>query len=656
MAENKKPQGQTTLQIDTALNEKVDAVIKFSVDNVFPKYLELYQNFFCDESWRASYLKSRQSNLIVPLLYIVIMTYYASLFDVVFGFNVSAANPKDTNKENKKKEELAKDALTRAFQQWGAKNKMFAALLDCLICSDGYLVSYRHRETDTEAYTDKKEWVKEDSYEIEYPSLKVYSPFKVFYNKMSYNDFYKTPMVTLRDVVPLKNFINEYSKFVTLSPADIKKLSSEWQQYFLDEDRDARKIKSLYWWQYEGDKITTMNEKYIIDDVFVEVIEVWTNHKVRILVNKFKVYEWDNPYPLKKKPIYQITTKDISWTAGSMSMGHVLLPIQKTASWALNAYIDEMKLKAVPIVFKTAGATMFKNVNNITELTPWSMYTVENDKAVFPLQRGGANIQLQNLLDYLINLWFQATAMNSYTVWGVGNKIERSAQWVMSRTQILKSQLIPLFQMMNGTMGRIAKMRLAMMKANLDDGTVFKIFDEKEHTTIFKKFNAADIEWQFDVIFDSEELASAERQLKVDNIMKFIQYIGNIQQNPSTQLPTMKIEVFIKQIAEYMGIDTDMVFDTIQKAADYVEDAEMAKMDIQEKVMSRQQEMQMQMQQQQWWWMPQEWMPQWQGGWMEEAIMQAAQQLDQPQEQPQEQQPMQVSEWQDNDLLASLNQ
>jgi len=50
MAENKKPQGQTTLQIDTALNEKVDAVIKFSVDNVFPKYLELYQNFFCDES------------------------------------------------------------------------------------------------------------------------------------------------------------------------------------------------------------------------------------------------------------------------------------------------------------------------------------------------------------------------------------------------------------------------------------------------------------------------------------------------------------------------------------------------------------------------------------------------------------------------------
>jgi len=64
----------------------------------------------------------------------------------------------------------------------------------------------------------------------------------------------------------------------------------------------------------------------------------------------------------------------------------------------------------------------------------------------------------------------------------------------MSRTQILKSQLIPLFQMMNGTMGRIAKMRLAMMKANLDDGTVFKIFDEKEHTTIFKKFNAADIE------------------------------------------------------------------------------------------------------------------------------------------------------------------
>ena len=51
-------------------------------------------------------------------------------------------------------------------------------------------------------------------------------------------------------------------------------------------------------------------------------------------------------------------------------MGHVLLPIQKTASGALNAYIDEMKLKAVPIVFKTAGATMFKNVNNITELTP----------------------------------------------------------------------------------------------------------------------------------------------------------------------------------------------------------------------------------------------------------------------------------------------
>lgn len=653
MAEKKKSKWQTALQIDAALNQKVDGVIKFSVDNVFPKYLELYQNFFCDESWRASYLKSRQSNLIVPLMYIVIMTYYASLFDVVFGFNVSAANPKDTNKENKKKEDLAKDALTRAFQQWWAKNKMFAALLDCLICSDWYLVSYRHRETDTEAYTKKWEWAKEDNYSVEYPSLKVYSPFKVFYNKMSYNDFYKTPMVTLRDVMPLKNFINEYSKFVELSPADIKKLSEWTQDYFLDEDRDAKKIKSLYWGQYEGDKITTMNEKYIIDDVFVEVIEVRTNHKVRILVNKFKVYEWDNPYPLKRKPIYQISTKDISWTAGSMSMGHVLLPIQKTASGALNAYIDEMKLKAVPIVFKTAGATMFKNVNNITELTPWSMYTVENDKAVFPLQRWWANIQLQNLLDYLLNLWFQATAMNSYTVWGVGNKIERSAQGVVSRTQVLKTQLIPLFQMMNGTMGRIAKMWLAMMKANLDDWTIIKIFDEKNSATLFKKFTAADIEWQFDVIFDSEELVNAEKQLKVDNIMKFIWYVWNISQNPATQLPTMDLSKFVKSIAEYMWIDDEMVFETIKEAASYVEEWELAKIDIQEKVMGRQQEIQMQMQQTQQWAVPQEWVPQQapQGG-MEEAIINAAQQIDQPTEQTQ----MPVTETDENDLLNDINQ
>ena len=64
-----------------------------------------------------------------------------------------------------------------------------------------------------------------------------------------------------------------------------------------------------------------------------------------------------------------------------------------------------------------------------------------------------------------------------------------------------------------------------MMKANLSDDTMIKIFDEKANASVFKEFTAVVFAGQFDVVFDSEELVNAEKQLKIDNIMKFLGYV-----------------------------------------------------------------------------------------------------------------------------------
>jgi hypothetical protein len=126
-------------------------------------------------------------------------------------------------------------------------------------------------------------------------------------------------------------------------------------------------------------------------------------------------------------------------------------------------------------------------VNNVTKYNPGDVITVEEKGALSPLDWGWANVQLQWLIQFLIELWFQATALWSYTVWWTWQKVERSAQWVNTRSQILKSQLIPLFNMLNEVMWDIAEHWLAMMWAYMDNDTMLKVYNDNTMVDEFKK-------------------------------------------------------------------------------------------------------------------------------------------------------------------------
>jgi len=122
------------------------------------------------------------------------------------------------------------------------------------------------------------------------------------------------------------------------------------------------------------------------------------------------------------------------------------------------------------------------------------------------------------------------------------------------------------------------------------------MFDEDEKKTIFNEIKLEDIEGQFDIIFDTQQLKSAMRDIALQKKMNFLQVAASFAIDPVTQQPLVDLKKLIQEI----GYDLDL--------PDII---------IKEEQKPQQQEQQMQEQI------------------LQQALMQAEQQPQQPQEQPQ---------------------
>jgi len=122
------------------------------------------------------------------------------------------------------------------------------------------------------------------------------------------------------------------------------------------------------------------------------------------------------------------------------------------------------------------------------------------------------------------------------------------------------------------------------------------MFDEDEKKTIFNEIKLEDIEGQFDIIFDTQQLKSAMRDIALQKKMNFLQVAAGFAIDPVTQQPLVDLKKLIQEI----GYDLDL--------PDII---------IKEEQKPQQQEQQMQEQI------------------LQQALMQAEQQPQQPQEQPQ---------------------
>lgn len=616
----------TKFSFDRELNDKIQSLITKYEREYFPKWEEYFKNFYLDLSDREPYLKNWQSNIMLPLIYTVIMTYHANLYDIVLSFKVGALNEDD-----QKKVETVKNALTRAYQISDAKEILYESLIDVLVIWNWYTKTTWHEEENLIYKTDKKTWLDKKNFSIEYPTLHYRSPFQIFYNR-NVRNFKQAPMVYERVIMSRESIKSIYKKLkVNITDNDLDYITNN-AEYFLTNEYDLRKESYAMgsWWLISTIKEQNIDESntYSIenDDDFFEVVEGRWKNRFFVIINWYKIYDWENPLPLKRIPYDQIWYKKVPWTSIYTWMAQVLLPLQKAWTASLNAYIDEMKLKAVPILTKIAWPTSMKWRTNSLDYEPWDIIPVEEKDAIRPLDWGWANIQLQQLIQFLIELWFQATALWNYTIWWTWQKVERSAQWVLSRTQILKSQLIPLFNMLNNVMGSIWQKWIAMMYAYLDDETIVKIYDEKEHQDVFKKIKLKDLIWQFDVVFDSEALIDAEKDSKVDKLVQYMGYAAQYAVDPTTWLPTIDLVSLLKEVAKNMWISQETIYKDQKEAGDHMEEWQNIASDIHANIQAKMQQAQMATQQQMQWawmweaaWWPAAW-PTWLAEWLEQVM------------------------------------
>ena len=568
-------------------------VATYYEQNIFPSFLEWYKKYYGDMSERKKYIKDWQANLPSKILARIVDTFWSRIYDNQFRFYVSPNDEKDV-----KKAKAVHNLLTWAIQVSGLKKKFLASTKDALIVWEGYgRVKYTIKKEKVE-YINPKKWKKEFYLQdLEYPDYIYISPFNIFVDPTA-QSFENARYVIYRRLMTESQIQNEYKVLTGKEIKWLDKLLGEGNEdadYLITNDYLIQKNNALYnssVSNYIDDETLTFDK-----NKYFEVIEYWEKNKLVVFVNGYKIYEWINPLPIKTIPFVQIVYNQEPWMPRGTGLYHQLKHVDEVGTAAINAFVDDMKLKTTPVYKRRIWLNAVRGINNAIEIEPWMEIPVEDPNDLVVMELGRLNYDIQNIYQFLLNEAMMIAGVNDIVMWWPLMKVDRSATSSAGRIESFKARALNFYDSINQALGRIAELWLGMIVAyNKWEKFKYKMFDEDEKKTIFNEIKLEDIEGQFDIIFDTQQLKSAMRDIALQKKMNFLQVAASFAIDPVTQQPLVDLKKLIQEI----GYDLDL--------PDII---------IKEEQKPQQQEQQMQEQI------------------LQQALMQAEQQPQQPQEQPQ---------------------
>lgn len=514
--------------------------------SVFPKMLSYYKKYYWDLSERKQYIKDWQSNQPAKILARIVDTFWSRIYDNKFKFYISPNNDKDVKLAN-----TVKDLLTWAMQVSNLRRKFWLTAKDALITGEGYWrIKYTIKREKVE-YINPNKWKKEFYMkDLQYPDYTYISPFNIMVDPTA-PTFDDARYVVYRRVMTPEQVKSEYSWLGIKE--DVRKFI--WQgEYLYITDWLLLKNNSLY--PSSVINIDTDNNTISFDPKkYVEVIEYWEDDRLIIYINWQKIYEWDNPLPIKKIPFIQTTYIAEPWSPRGLGLGFQLEHIEDIWTAITNAFIDDMKLKSIPVYKRKVGMNPLTNQNLEIDIKPWDTIMVEDENDLTVMELWRLNYDLQNLYNFLLNEAMMIAGVNDIVMWGPLQKVDRSATSTSWRIESFKARTLNFFDSINISLWKIAEHWLAMIIAyNKGWKFKFKVFDENKKKTFFETIKLEDIEWQFDIIFDTQALKSALRDVALQKKMNFLQIAWSLAVDPISRQPIIDLKKLVQEI----GYDLDL--------------------------------------------------------------------------------------------------
>jgi len=527
--------------------EDLKNITHYYEQSIYPKWLQYYKLYYWDWRERRQYIKQWQSNEPAKIFARIVDTFRSRMYDNKFRFYVSPTSDKDVEKA-----QLVQDLLTRAIQVSDLREKFWRSARDTLIIWEWYWrLLYSFEKTKVE-YINPKTWKKQFyTKNLEYPDYKYVSPFDIMVDPAA-PSFEESRYIVNRRLLTAQQIQKEYKYLFEFTASDVKELLWNWN-YLFTKDWNLLKLDALY--QNILTDVSDINDEVTFNDKkYFEVVEYWEDDKLIIWINWKEFYNGINPLPIKKKPFVQVTYVIEPGSPRWLWLWFYLAHIEKIGTALQNAFLDDVKLKANPVVKRRIWLNAALP-NDVLEIEPGAVIPVEDPNDLLVMELWRVNYDLQNVYQFLLAEAMMIAWVNDIVMWWPLMKVDRSATSSASRVEAFKARMLSFFDSINRALWKIAEFWLAMVIAyNKWKDFTFKVFDDERRETIFKTIKLEDIEWQFDIIFDTEALKSALRDIALQKKLNFLQIASQLAIDPISRRPLIDLWKLVESIALDMDL------------------------------------------------------------------------------------------------------
>jgi len=547
-------------------------------DNVWPRYIAGWKNYYLYNQDRAMKIKSFQTNVKLPVVKMFVDTMWTAIYDNQLQLRVSGRT-----QEHQKNAESMFNFLTWAFSNPVGKSRgqFMEIVKEGLINGNGYgRIGFTSVERELNWMKDFKQKSFKDK--EEFPFIKYVSQFDMFFDP-SARSFDESPYHIERKIMFQSDIMDQYGYWVK----DLKdKIAMALKRPFYVWNIDFNRIKWLTFWnqqkletmptsslnKYRTHELDIFQKNWFTADYkggYAEVLEYWEDSRFVLVINGHEVYNGINPLPTKSKPYFDVAYNK----SPGLAFGHGIATseehIQEAADTFFNLMMDNMKLQVAPMFQKPRGGDVFSDGATTLEYEPFKMFETNSPNAIQRIQLGTPDLSGKDMVDYLISMGERSEGLNSYAI-GAQGKVERSATGVSAMVQAFKSRLLPLVESMNVALSKIADVWSLMGVALMPDTINVKISAPGEKAK-FTDIPMADLLGKFDVEFDAQSLKTATREIRRAQLGQVMQLAAQTGVDPLTgesfidfrklwgayldanELPSADIVLSTKDIAEKRG-------------------------------------------------------------------------------------------------------
>ncbi len=509
---------------------------------VFPDYIRWYKHKFLYNGDRYQLLKqlkmTDKSNKKRPLIASVHDTYFSNTYDTRTRIKCVPVGEEDVEKAT----------AAQSYMEWGFSIDSTDEAVkemdwESILVWPWFGRVWFNNVDDTKFYV-QKNTEKSYRYRRQNPTANYVDIFSLFYNPNATN-FYTVPKF-YRDIMWIWDAKDKYSWYFNITDEEWKYIV--WHPQYFD-DKDYKWIKKLQRFddtmkfgdwscitnpscldtvlaQKDKPDDSIFNDEFSVDrkTEVIEVVEYREKDRFVLLFNWYIVFDWPSPYPFEGDPFVMTQYKTIPWTLFPIWLSQMLDSIQINVDNFINSRVDSINWM-VNTPYVADKWVFWDKTPEILRMQPRKVYQRVWWKIIEPLRMTDPAVvnHLLSWIQFFNAQAYEKVGLNSYTQWWQW-KIERTAWGVSSRTQILKTALVPFYSNKNKMLSKMAEKRMGIWMTLLDDKFKVRVMWDNYDAT-FKEISKTDLIWQFDFYFDNESLKSISKNEERQDLMQWLQYV-----------------------------------------------------------------------------------------------------------------------------------